>query len=317
MSAADHPRFNGPRVVGRVLARHADFGIALLITALGLVLFTYTGLRSDGRAGFQFLRNIEQRSLDMRFALRGARAHDERIVIVGIDEKTLQHVGAFPLPRNSYALLVNRLKAGGARVVAFDATFPTKENNSALDVLKKLRAELGPSATTTVLAKIKQLESATDPDAEFAAGLKQSGNVVLGHLFLDPERAKSSDPKLAEEYFNIVWAKAFPQVLKVKTKDQDFDMGKAWTNNGGIVAQGAEANLAALAESAASYGFFNVNPDDDGTVRRALLIMRYQDQDFFPSLDLQVLREYEQIPDQQIAAYISQSGLERIQFGCT
>jgi len=315
MSAADHPRFNGPRVVGRVLARHADFGIALLITALGLVLFTYTGLRSDGRAGFQFLRNIEQRSLDMRFALRGARAHDERIVIVGIDEKTLQHVGAFPLPRNSYALLVNRLKAGGARVVAFDATFPTKENNSALDVLKKLRAELGSSASTTVLAKIKQLESATDPDAEFAAGLKQSGNVVLGHLFLDPERAKSSDPKLAEEYFNIVWAKAFPQVLKVKTKDQDFDMGKAWTNNGGIVAQGAEANLAALAESAASYGFFNVNPDDDGTVRRALLIMRYQDQDFFPSLDLQVLREYEQIPDQQIAAYISQSGLERIQFG--
>lgn len=299
----------------RFLARHADFAIALLITALGLFVFAYTGIGSDDRAGFQFVRNIEQRSLDMRFALRGARAHDDRIVIVGIDENTLQHVGSFPLPRNSYALLLSRLKAGGTRVVAFDATFPTKESNSALDVLKKLRVELGPSASPAVLAKIKQLESTTDPDAEFAAGLKQSGNVVLGHLFLDAERAKSSDPKLAEEYFNIVWAKAFPQVLKVKTKNEDFDMAKAWTDNGGIVAQGAEANLASLAESAASYGFFNVNPDDDGTVRRALLIMRYQDQDFFPSLDLQVLREYEQIPDQQIAAYISQTGLERIQFG--
>ena len=143
-----------PRI-GRFVARHADFAIALLITALGLFLFAYTGIRSDDRAGFQFLRNIEQRSLDMRFALRGPRLPDDRIVIVGIDEKTLQHVGAFPLPRNSYALLVNRLKAGGARVVAFDATFPTKENNSALDVLNKLRAELGPSASTTVLAKIQ------------------------------------------------------------------------------------------------------------------------------------------------------------------
>ena len=70
MSAADHlPLQPDPGVVGRILARHADFGIALLITALGLVLFTHTGLRSDGRAGFQFLRNIEQRSLDMRFWL--------------------------------------------------------------------------------------------------------------------------------------------------------------------------------------------------------------------------------------------------------
>lgn len=48
----------------------------------------------------------------MRFAARGERAHDERIVIVGIDEKTLQNIGAFPLPRTAYATLVNRLSAG-------------------------------------------------------------------------------------------------------------------------------------------------------------------------------------------------------------
>ena len=43
--------------------------------------------------------------------------------------------------------------------------------------------------------------------------------------------------------------------------------------------------------------------------------MRYQDQDFFPSLALQSVREYEKIPDQEIAAYIAETGLERIQFG--
>ena len=75
--------------------------------------------------------------------------------------------------------------------------------------------------------------------------------MVLGHLFLDEQRARLSDPKKAEEYFNVAWAKAFPQVLKVKSKDgRDFDMGKAWIENGGTVAAGAEANIARLAEAA-------------------------------------------------------------------
>jgi hypothetical protein len=35
--------------------------------------------------------------------------------------------------------------------------------------------------------------------------------------------------------------------------------------------------------------------------------MRYRDQDFFPSLVLQSVREYEKIPDQGIAAYIAET----------
>jgi adenylate cyclase len=301
--------------LGRFSARQLDLALALLVTLAGLLLFAFAGIGGNSSAGFLFLQNVEQRSLDMRFAARGQRPHDERIVIVGIDEKTLQTVGAFPLPRTSYAFLVNRLSVGGAGVIAFDATFPTPENNSSEQALHQLQHELGASAPANVTAKIKQLEAAGDHDALFAAALQQSGGVVLGHLFLDQDRAQSSDAKRAEEYFNIVWAKAFPQVLKVKSKGRDFDMGRAWQENGGGVYPGAEANLAELAEAAASYGFFNTNPDPDGTLRRGLLIARYQDKDFFPSLDLQALREYEKIPDQEIAAYISENGLERIQFG--
>ena len=92
-------------------------------------------------------------------------------------------------------------------------------------------------------------------------------------------------------------------------------MGRAWIENGGTVMAGAEANITKLAESAASFGFINIKPDPDGTLRHALLMMRYQDQDFFPSLDLEVVRAYEKIPDQDIAAYIAPDGLERIHFG--
>ena len=126
--------------------------------------------------------------------------------------------------------------------------------------------------------------------------------MLLAHIFLDSQ----PNPKLAEEYFNIVWAHVFPQVLKVnKHGAADFDMGSAWSKNGGTVMVGVEANITKLAESAASFGFINIKPDQDGTLRHALLMIRYQDQDFFPSLDLEVVREYEKIRDQDIAAYIA------------
>ena len=302
--------------LGRITTRQVDVALALLVTAAGLLLFAFAGIGGNRGAGFLFLQNVEQSLLDTRFELRGDRQADERIVIVGIDEKTLLHEGSFPLPRRAYAELVKRLSEEGAKVVAFDATFPTPESNSATQALDHLQAQLGAAAPSDVEQQIKRLKLDSDQDGAFAASLKSAGNVVLGHLFLDNERAKNADPKLEEEYFNIVWAKSFPQVLKVKSKDgKDFDLSQAWMQNGGTVAAGAEANITKLAEAAVSYGFIDINPDPDGTLRHALLIMRYRDQDFFPSLAMQVLREYEQIPDQEIAAYIAENGLERIQFG--
>jgi len=299
--------------LGGASLRRIAFALAVLVTLVGLAFFAFSGIGDNAHAGFVFLRDIELSSLDLRFELRGKRPHDGNIVIVGIDEKTLQKIGSFPLPRKNYALLIDQLSAGGARVIAFDATFPTPETNSASQALEELQRELGPSASPALLEKIKELGNATNQDALFASSLKKVGNVVLGHLFLDAVGAQSVDSELAKAYFNIIWAKSFPQVLKVGSPN--FDLGKAWTGGGGTVFAGAEANITPLADAAASYGFFNIIPDTDGTMRHALLIARYEDLDWYPSLDLQVVREYEKIPDQDIAAYMAANGLERIEFG--
>ena len=297
---------------GQFALRHIDWVLAVLITVTSLILFVLSGWSESHDAGFAFLRSIEDRSLDLRFALRGARPHDDRIVIVGIDEKTLQSIGSFPLPRKEYALLVSRLYEAGARVIAFDVTFPVPESNSAKPALEQLRRELGTAASPAVLEHLRALEQASDQDALLASSMKSAGNVLLGHIFLDSQ----PDPELTEQYFNVAWAHALPQVLKVNAKGAaDFDMSGAWVDNGGKVMPGAEANIAKLADAAASFGFINIVPDSDGTLRRALLMMRYQDQDFFPSLDLEIIRRYEAIPDQEVAAYIASNGLERIQLG--
>ncbi len=292
---------------------HAHFVIALAATLIGLFLFAYADISENRNAAFVFLKDIEQRSLDLRFALRGKREADPRIVIVGIDEKTLQEVGSFPLPRSSYAVLVRNLKQDGAQVIAFDEDFSQPASSEALAVLSKLKQDLGKHATPQQTQELQRLWQQADVDTQFANALQNAGNVVLGHLFLDADRAETIDPKQAEAYFNIVWAKAFPQVLKAG--GGNFDPGAAWIQGGGAVEQGVEPNVPQYAQAAASYGFFNIVPDQDGTLRRALFMIRYRDQDFFPSLDLAVLQQYESIPDQQIAAYISADGLDHIQFG--
>src|ERR1700678_4518961 len=98
--------------LGRFALRHLDLEVAALVTVGGLALFAISGLGSNPHAGFVFLKSIEESSLDLRFEMRGSRSHDDRIVIVGMDERTLQKIGSFPLPRKSYATLVNQLNAG-------------------------------------------------------------------------------------------------------------------------------------------------------------------------------------------------------------
>ncbi len=289
-----------------------DLLISLLVTLAGLLAFWWVAIMGSERGALSLLHSVELRSLDSRFLLRGPRARDARIVIVAIDENTLRKLGAFPVARDAYARLLDRLHAAGARTIAFDADFPTPEKNAALEALKRLEAEIGKDPAA--LEKIRALERTSNNDAILAASLKNAGNVILGHIFLDRERSLGTDPKAAQDYYDVLSWQPFPQVQKVKKNGRDFDMNAAWARNGDVE-WGIEPNIRLLAESAKTYGFFNAVPDADGVYRREPLIVRYQDQDYFPSLSLQAVKEFEHISDQDTIAFMAETGLERIQLG--
>jgi len=315
-------------LIERIPTRKIDVGLAVVVTALGLLIFAYveTGGTTVG-AGLNFISNIELRSVDARFRLRGPRPSDDRILVVDIDEKTLQRIGAWPIPRSAYAKVVDQMASGGARVVAFDVAFPTPEKNSAVDALKRLERELGSGVSPAVIQKIREIQGTSDFDVMFADSLRRVNNVILGHLFLDSERAKSQDAQAAEDYHYILSDKPFPQLRKV-TDGKDFDLNRAWEgkiaddtplepeapSRNAMVAWGVESNIRILAEAARSTGFFNNNPDPDGTMRHALLLTKYRE-DYYASLPFQALVSYEDIKGQAIAGFIAENGLERIEAG--
>ncbi|BBZ45410.1 CHASE2 domain-containing protein [Mycobacterium parmense] len=67
---------------------------------------------------------LERQSVDQRFSWRGPQSPGTDIVIVGIDQKTLQALGTRPpLPRADYAKVLDAIRAAGPRVIGVDTQF--------------------------------------------------------------------------------------------------------------------------------------------------------------------------------------------------
>ena len=72
---------------------------------------------------------IEAQALDAFFLLRGARPAPSGIVIVAIDEPSIQELGlAWPWPRSIHAELLRKLDKAGVRIVAMDVVFAEKSS---------------------------------------------------------------------------------------------------------------------------------------------------------------------------------------------
>jgi serine phosphatase RsbU (regulator of sigma subunit)/CHASE2 domain-containing sensor protein len=65
-----------------------------------------------------FLEGINNYAYDLSFRIRGEREHSDEIVVVGIDEKTLERAGRWPISRAYYGKLLDA--AAQSRVVLFD-----------------------------------------------------------------------------------------------------------------------------------------------------------------------------------------------------
>lgn len=314
--------------VGKVPAKRVDMSIALVLTVVAVAIYALDVTGWGNGTFLSFFDTIEVRSLDARFRARGVRPIDDRIIIVGLDEKTLQSVGSFPIGRKYYAQAVDKISEGGARVIGFDFDFPTPEKNSAVEALQDLEKQFAGSSPA-VVDRIREIEKSSDNDAILAASLKKAGNVVLGHIFLNAERAKSQDKMTSEQYLLVLSDHPFPQVRAEGKQAADFNLDRAWndpkTGHEGPVMYGIEPNMRVLAESAKSYGFFNYSPDRDGIYRHAYSLIRYHQENcanapigecqWYPSLPLEMLRVSENIKDQSMVGNISTAGMGSLEVG--
>ena len=97
------------------MTRHAPVLIASLLTVLVILLIDLAGL----------FNGINQRVIDQqqRYFPRETAPYSDRIVLVDIDDGSIDRIGRWPWPRSYVADAVRELRQAGARTIALDIEF--------------------------------------------------------------------------------------------------------------------------------------------------------------------------------------------------
>lgn len=308
-----------------------SFTISLAVTAFAFFVYFAAFIGERPTPMFDFVSRLELSSLDTRFQLRGRLRTDPRIVIVDIDQRSQEILGRWPFPRNSFARMLDNLRGDGASVVAFDITFSKPDDT--LSPLRILRSQLATGKKSTAanqqaVAAIDSLEKTYNYDQQFANAIQRFGRVVLGNYFLYTEAdLQGVSQQSLEHYADLISFFPYPQVRALKSSGGSASYIRLIRDYAqfDLVPKGAEANedllTGALSSDQAGTGFFNVVPDPDGVVRRALLAIPYgtdanlANWDFYASMDVQALRLFLNLSSQQTVLDYGPTGIAALEFG--
>jgi adenylate cyclase len=214
-----------------------------------------------------FITQLDNIMYDARLQLTMPGGVDERIVILDIDEKSLQEVARWPWPRDVMAGIVEKLfDQYQVAIVAFDVVFAEADHSSGLRALESLaQGEL--KDVPAFQEALRELRPRLDNDLQLAHALK-GRPVVLGYYLNSDQNAK----RIA----------AIPDPVLPKGTFQGRNIPfTTWVGYGG--------NLPQLLENAASAGHFNPLTDADGVVRRVPMIAEL-DGAYYEALSLAVVR---------------------------
>lgn len=198
---------------------------------------------------------------------------DDRVVIVEIDEKSLRSEGRWPWSRHKIGNLVENISNAGATVIAFDVIFSENERNSAEEILNRINFSKNNNAKRFIEDNVK----AFDADFYFSEILKNK-DIVLGYI---THSEKDISP-IGE----------LPKEIKVKNVKEAINSTLYSMNS-------YTGNIKKIQNSAKYGGYFTLDTDNDGVVRRFPLIMSYNNK-IYPSLPLQVYLLYNLIDDIKI-----------------
>ena len=218
---------------------------------LGALLTLLAACASIGLFGGDTVGRLDAMLGDMRMRVEAPQL-DKRIVIVDIDEKSLNQIGRFPWGRDVQARLVTQLTGHyGVAAVGFDISFPEPDTSSGYGVLADLaKGEL--AGVPGLRSQLERLKPQMDYDALFAEAMRGQP-VVLGYSVSDRQK-KGVLPKPA---FTV-----------------DDLNGRTVT---AFTAPGYEANLAQLQQAAQGAGIFTALTDSDGVLRSSTLLQRIGD----------------------------------------
>ncbi|KPJ76317.1 MAG: hypothetical protein AMJ54_12025 [Deltaproteobacteria bacterium SG8_13] len=234
---------------------------------------------------FYPMQFVEWQFYDLLTGLR-QREQASPIVIVQVDEKSIDEIGNWPWPRSVLADGIERISKHQPRVMGIHLLFPGPRLNLGLTQVREVRKSLKKDpflkkrkSRLKIDRMLAKAENEMNDDAQLIDAVNHAKNVVLPiRFFLEPDGRPAGPGNLPD------WLKRHSLLP---------DKFSRWQAHGpfSLNAVSVLPTFEELARRAGALGHTNVVADRDGTVRAAPLLIRYQGR-YFPSFALQVAAKY-------------------------
>lgn len=198
-------------------------------------------------------QNIDDKLRDFMFLARGVTSASEDVIIVDIDEKSLEDLGQWPWERNIVSTMIQNLSDAGAGIIGLDIVFSEADKSSPHHFAQEFHLSY----------------SLPNYDLQLANTIHDTPT-ILGYVFKFDQNFHAKTPIIPD----------IPAIFIEKNLP---------ASNYLLTPFGILSNLEPIQKSAYSSGFINNVPDASGTIRSVPLIMRYEDS-IYPSLAFEMFR---------------------------
>ena len=255
-------------------------GIGITILFLGMGL-----LRMD------FLDTLELKLYNVMVGLRGDPGSQSDIVIVDIDDDSIEKIGRWPWPRHILADGIKKINSGDPKVIGLNLILSEPEESTGLKTVKELgalfTATFSDKAGEKGAAYLQALQNTMeklDNDKKLAEAIKESGKVVLP-VFFRESMAGSGEAKKADASLTVY------SIQKIRSPaDAEY-----------YRADEMILPIPSFIEASIGIGHINFGNDMDGIARRERLVYEYRGL-FFPSYTLKLASVYLNIPREKLSA---------------
>ena len=305
----------------------SDWFAGLVITIV-VVMFWFWGSAN--------LQSLERTAYD--WGVRSTvKIPSDKIVIIAIDDLSIENIGRWPWPRDLHAQLVNKLSDGGAKIIGQTVLFLEPQIDPGIRYIRELVNFFSNASFNNVPAEIdalgSMLENETDNKAlidilEFYqqsslnSRLNQDIETLKSRLFA-AEQSLNTDSKLAESFSfakNVILA--MPFILGVPRGNPDQEMPDYVVKNSinqihdrvsaqsqglfPISSVNAIPPIPELGSVVAAIGHLNAVLDIDGGIRSEPLVIKYYDR-FYPSVSLQIAARSLNLDNDDIRVNLAES----------
>ena len=255
-------------------------GIAITLFFLGIGL-----LRMD------FLDILELKLYNVMVGLRGDPGSQSDIVIVDIDDDSIEKIGRWPWPRYILADGIKKINSGDPKVIGLNLILSEPEESTGLKTVKELEAlftatfsDKAGEKGAAYLQALRSTMEKLDNDKKLAEAIKESGKVVLPVFFRESITA-GGEAKKADAYLTGY------SIQKIRSP----------ANAEYYRADEMTLPIPSFIEASIGIGHINFGNDVDGIARRERLVYEYRGL-FFPSYTLKLASVYLNIPREKLSA---------------